>query len=259
MITCLIKLPFQSCAFGVSFILGSNCRKERRLLWDELETSSRLPQLCGLPWIVMGDFNEIISPSEHSCGDQSTSSRGMRDFKECLQRCSLSDLQFSGTTFTWSNSSISKKLDRVLCNQEWLEQFPESISLKHLKPILRSFNKENFSELEKRFQEAFDHLTRCQHQSLTAPTSTTSEAERIAHLHWFTLAKAEDSFLKQRSRIQWTVDGDANTTFYHRVIKSRQSQNHIHFLLDEDDRVIDSLDGVKQHAVNYFHRLLGGG
>ena len=129
MITCLVKLPFQSCEFGVSFVYGSNCRKERRLLWGELETTSCLPQLYGLPWIVTGDFNEIISPSEHSRADQSTSSRGMRDFRECLQRCSLSDLQFSGTSFTWSNSSVSKKLDRVLCNEEWLEQSPESITV----------------------------------------------------------------------------------------------------------------------------------
>ena len=138
------------------------------------------------------------------------------------------------------------------------KQLCVSKKLKHLKPLIRSFHKENYSDLEKRVQEAFDQLTRCQHLSLTSPSSTTYEAEREAHSKWFELARAEDKFLRQRSRIQWTVDGDANTTFYHRVIRVRQNQSHVHFLIDDDDTVIDTLDGVKQHAVAYFQRLLGG-
>nr|VDD24214.1 unnamed protein product [Brassica oleracea] len=106
MITCYVKLPFQPSEFVVSFIYASNCRRERKLLWSELETTSCLPQLCGLPLIVKGDFNEIISPSEHSRADHTTSTRGMRDFKDCLQQCSIADLHYSGNTFTWSKSSF---------------------------------------------------------------------------------------------------------------------------------------------------------
>ncbi|XP_048604962.1 uncharacterized protein LOC106398491 [Brassica napus] len=172
---------------------------------------------------------------------------------------------------------LSKKLDRVLCNEEWLECFPESIAvfgkpgisdhspcctfldqlkppqkrpfrffshlnhhpdfhnlvgavwnslpilgskqlcvskkLKEMKAFIRTFNKENFSEIEKRVQEAFDHLTDCQHASLSAPTSLTAAAEKSAHDKWYTLAKAEDKFLRQRTRVQLSVDGDAGNYF----------------------------------------------
>ena len=322
MITFTVKLPFQATEIGVTMVYGSNCRKERRLLWDELETVSTSSQLCGLPWIVLGDFNEIIYPTEHSSADQLSSFRGMRDFRECLERCSLADLQYSGHNFTWSNGSVSKKLDRILCNEKWSEQFPNSIgvfgepgisdhspccafldnhkpvqkrsfrffallnthpdfsevvksawialpfhgskqlcvskNLKDLKPIIRAFNKENFSDLEKRVEDAFTNLTNCQSTSLSSPSPEAVELERIAHQKWFTLARAEDKFLRQRSRIQWSVVGDANTTFFHRVIKARQNQNHIHLLLDGNGNIIDSLDGIKQHAIDYFQRLLGG-
>ncbi|XP_013617174.1 PREDICTED: uncharacterized protein LOC106323632 [Brassica oleracea var. oleracea] len=285
MITCSVKLPFQTSEFVVSFIYPSNCRRERRLLWSELESTYCLPQLCSLPWIVMGDFNEIISPSEHSSADHSTSTRGMCDFRERLQQCSLSDLQYSGNTFTWSNSSVSKKLDRVVYNEEWLESFPESIAVfgkpgisdhspcctfldqfkppqkrpfQEMKPFIRAFNKENYSEIKKPVQEAFDHLTDCQQVSLSAPSSLVADAERSSHARWYGLAKAEDKFLRQRSRVQWSVDGDEGTAFFHRANRARQSQNHIHFLLGDDGRVIDSLEGVKSHAVNNFQNLLGG-
>lgn len=322
MISCCVKLPHQSVELGISFVYGSNCKKERRLLWEELEAAACSPQFSGLPWIIMGDFNEIISSTEHSKADQFSSRRGMRDFSECLNRCSLADLLFCGNTFTWSNSHVSKKLDRILANEDWMEEFSDSIGvfgdpgisdhnpccvfldqnkppqkrpfkffsylnnhpdfhdlirsswnampfhgskqlcvskkLKHLKSFIRSFSKENYSGLEQRVQEAFNELTRCQHISLNTPSSAPADSERLAHLKWLELAKAEDKFLLQRSRVQRIVEGDGNTAFYHRIIKSRQAQNHIAFLLDDSDRVIDSLDEIKNHIVDYFQNLLGG-
>ena len=114
MISCCVKLPHHSVELGISFVYGSNCKKERRLLWEELEAAACSPQFSGLPWIIMGDFNEIISSTEHSKADQFSSRRGMRDFSECLNRCSLADLPFCGNTFTWSNSHVSKKTGQNL-------------------------------------------------------------------------------------------------------------------------------------------------
>ena len=112
-----------------------------------------------------------------------------------------------------------------------------------MKAFIRTFNKEIFSEIEKRVQEAFDHLTDCQHASFSAPTSLIAAAEKSAHDKWYTLAKAEDKFLMQRTRVQWSVDGDDGTAFFHRSIRARQAQNHIHFLIGDDGCVIDTLEG----------------
>ncbi|KAF3570744.1 hypothetical protein F2Q69_00063650 [Brassica cretica] len=51
------------------------------------------------------------------------------DFKECIDECSLFDLPYCGNSFTWSNGHVSKKLDRILTNSAWLQQFPESIGV----------------------------------------------------------------------------------------------------------------------------------
>lgn len=133
-----------------------------------------------------------------------------------------------------------------------------SKKLKALKGIIRSFTRENFSNLKKRVQEAFDALILWQQNSLTSPSSSNAAAERLAQKEWTTLAKAEDSFLKQTSRIQWISKGDANTAFYHRVIKTRRDHNQIHFLVDENDNVIDSLEDIKWHAIEYYENMLGG-
>ncbi|KAK3229961.1 hypothetical protein Dsin_001842 [Dipteronia sinensis] len=54
----------------------------------------------------------------------------MEEFNDCLQSLELDDLRFSGFLHTWcnkrSNGCISKKLDRVLVNIDWLVKFENS-------------------------------------------------------------------------------------------------------------------------------------
>lgn len=79
-------------------------------------------QLVGVPWIVLGDFNEIISPAEHL-------TRGMRDFWSCVDSCYRFDLQYLGNSFTWSNYHVAKSLDSILTNDAWNQRFPAVIGV----------------------------------------------------------------------------------------------------------------------------------
>lgn len=322
MTSCVVKLPHIHQELLVSFVYGSNCRTERRLLWSELEAHSVSQFAMDFPWTILGDFNEILHPSEHSKMDQFTFSRGLRDFKDCIDNSAIMDLPYCGNSFTWSNGHISKKLDRILSNAAWLQKFPESIGvfgvpgisdhspccvfldqsrpkqkrpfkffahlnqhedfvellrgcwnsldfhgtnqlrvskkLKELKGIIKSFNREHFSQLEQRVETAFSEMCIAQESALANPTPSSTKAVKESHHCWHVLAKAEDSYLKQRSRVQWSAEGDSGTAYYHMVIKSRQAQNQIVFLLDRDGAVIDRIEDIKNHAVDYFTTLLGG-
>ena len=44
------------------------------------------------------------------------------------------DLNFSGPRFTWSRGNLSKRLDRVVCNDGWLIKHANS-SVMHLPKI----------------------------------------------------------------------------------------------------------------------------
>ncbi|KAK2655059.1 hypothetical protein Ddye_008111 [Dipteronia dyeriana] len=88
----------------------------------------------GSPWIMLGDFNVSRNVGE-SIGGCSRISGAMEEFNDYLQASELDDLRFSGFLRTWcnkrSNCCISKKLDRVLVNNDWLVKFenPEAIFL----------------------------------------------------------------------------------------------------------------------------------
>lgn len=77
----------------------------------------------------MGDFNQILNPSESSIGSTRIT-KGISDFRDYLLYAGLSDLSFRGHTFTWWNNKeanpIAKKLDRILVNDNWLLDLPNA-------------------------------------------------------------------------------------------------------------------------------------
>ncbi|KAK2635846.1 hypothetical protein Ddye_030638 [Dipteronia dyeriana] len=67
--------------------------------WDLLR---RLGGLCGLPWSVIGDFNEILSSSEEQ-GGGCRSVSVMNSFRDVEDDCKLIDMGFRGHQFTRCN------------------------------------------------------------------------------------------------------------------------------------------------------------
>ncbi|KAL0364052.1 UNVERIFIED_CONTAM: putative mitochondrial protein [Sesamum angustifolium] len=87
------------------------------------------------PWLVAGDFNEILDQSE-KWGGPPRPLWQIRNFRRALTDCGLSDLGFSGEPFTWSNhhsspGTIRERLDRACANWGWTQLFP-NFSVLHL-------------------------------------------------------------------------------------------------------------------------------
>lgn len=109
-----------------SAIYASPVPVSREILWDHLQS---LRSLSNDPWLLFGDFNEILLPSEVS-GGQFSSSRAAK-FSHAMDDCDLLDLGDKGHQFTWFRKAvgdrpISKRLDRALYDSEWRIQFPET-------------------------------------------------------------------------------------------------------------------------------------
>lgn len=64
-ITCSVKLEGQEEEFFCSFIYASNFATERKGLWSELRDHFDSQIIRNKPWIIFGDFNEILDLEEH--------------------------------------------------------------------------------------------------------------------------------------------------------------------------------------------------
>ncbi|KAL5848629.1 hypothetical protein ACOSQ4_006642 [Xanthoceras sorbifolium] len=106
----------------------------------------RLAGLSNLPWLIGGDFNEILRWEEKS-GGLFRSHKAISLFRGAVDDCNLVDVGFRRHDFTWSNKQkgdklIQEWLDKFLCCMRWRATFPNAAN-RHLnwggsdhKPIL---------------------------------------------------------------------------------------------------------------------------
>jgi hypothetical protein len=78
-------------------VYGEPTWEDKHLSWNCLRDLSNRTKL---PWIVIGDFNEIPYSDEKEGGNPRPLCM-MQDFRDRLPDCELHDMGFMGDKFTW--------------------------------------------------------------------------------------------------------------------------------------------------------------
>ena len=86
-------------AWICSAVYGCLIPSRRDMLWDHLVM---LRRQFSLPWMILGDFTEILLPHKVKGGEFSF--HRASKFVEVLDACSLMDVGSTGNFFTWSRT-----------------------------------------------------------------------------------------------------------------------------------------------------------
>lgn len=113
----LIKVNSFSSHFYLRCVYAGPIFASRKLLWENLIIVSQ--SVTG-PWVVLGDFNEVLSPNDRM-GYMSFNNTSANLFQHCIDECNLMDLCFKRARFTWASNNnhgciIRSRLDRCLAN-----------------------------------------------------------------------------------------------------------------------------------------------
>ncbi|GMJ03875.1 hypothetical protein HRI_004056700 [Hibiscus trionum] len=111
---------------------GSPVTSLRHISWDTLRS---LGADQSLPWLSIGDYNEILMAEEKK-GGMVRSARQMDEFRSAVQDCDLSDLGYTGRWYTWEKgkfaaTNVRERLDRGLANPAWWDLYP-NFQVSHL-------------------------------------------------------------------------------------------------------------------------------
>lgn len=68
-------------------------------------------------WLVIGDFNMILSAEDKS--NNNLNRRLMGEFRKLINDLELKELRLRGRKFTWSNDTTQTRIDRAFCTVEW--------------------------------------------------------------------------------------------------------------------------------------------
>ncbi|OIS96373.1 hypothetical protein A4A49_25687 [Nicotiana attenuata] len=107
----------------------------RQQLWIELRAIADRIQGS---WGVVGDFNVITDSIEKKGGRPYRVEKSI-DFLACIDNCGLQDTGYYGAIYTRSDNrgapnTIWKRLDRLLINMEWSDEFSETTA-EHLSRV----------------------------------------------------------------------------------------------------------------------------
>lgn len=120
-IHCEVTCKVTSNTFRLSFVYGFHSIVTRRTLWSNL---IEFGAACSIPWLIMGDFNNVLRTDER-CNGADVTPYETRDFADCCLTAGLTDLRSIGCHYTWTKNSVGgissvwSKLDRAMVNELW--------------------------------------------------------------------------------------------------------------------------------------------
>ncbi|KAL2935332.1 Cytoplasmic protein NCK2 [Bienertia sinuspersici] len=209
---------------------------EKHLSWELLR---HLRDMNSLPWLVIGDFNQIIYNSEKS-GGVDRADRELNDFREALDDCALRDIGFTGEFVHMgqqlglgANTDVSYKIKKVCA-------------------ALMKWNIEKFGNVNTKINETRDKLVAIDMHDLSHEMIQLRKKVSAELDHWLHL---EEIMWKQRSRVCDLKEGDQNTKYFHMKASGRRRRNMIRWVRDDGGRIISQQCEVEDVVVNYFSNL----
>ncbi|XP_074291817.1 uncharacterized protein LOC141618622 [Silene latifolia] len=274
--------------FLATYVYGFNKIEERVPLWDALMGWNIVD-----PWVVLGDFNNVLYSNERigKTNKQPTDTRvysridrvfvnsawvtalpdyfayfapeGYFDLCPCIVDCESVTLT-RRKPFKFCNmwSKIGKYKDVVKGGWSYDVQgtpmFRVVRKLKNLKASLKQLNRHLFSDIERNTDIAYTALIECQKQLQNYPRNTDlMDVKYQSRASYLMLPQARDDFPRQKAKVQWAKDGDANTAMFHRVIQQRQLQNKVIRIEDAEGKSCSSPEHILEAFVAYYKDLLG--
>jgi hypothetical protein len=82
-----------------TFVYGEPRTQDRHVMWELLK---RIKPVSCAPWLLIGDFNEVMWPFEHFSVRRRLEKQ-MMNFRDILTYCDVHDIGFSGMPWTYGN------------------------------------------------------------------------------------------------------------------------------------------------------------
>ncbi|GJW82256.1 RNA-directed DNA polymerase, eukaryota, reverse transcriptase zinc-binding domain protein [Tanacetum coccineum] len=192
------------------------------------------------------------------------------NFIDCVNTIEIDDLCRLGFLFTWSksplnpNASTLKKLDRVMVNEKFGECFDKAHAI--FLPYLISDHSPTIivipDGISKWQEEAKVVLLRDKLKEWLSKIDAEPNNSRIKMEGAYVVKEYKEALsdegklLLQKTKIDWLKDGDRNTTYFYKILKSRQSKNRIESICDENGVRYEG-NQVPCQFVKHFQNFLG--
>ncbi|KAL5573012.1 hypothetical protein UlMin_022609 [Ulmus minor] len=226
---------------------GSPTVEGRVASWQLMQRLGLLSELCHLPWLVGGDFNEILYDHEKQGGRPRSLSQ-MQNFQQALDHCCLRNITSMGEFFTWANKQlgsdfIQERLDRYVSTLAWVKLTDVVNGLQRCAKETDAWGFQKYGRVRKQIADL--------RHSIEAKRTDRDYGPRmleISHMeeNLECLLDKEEIYWKQRSRTDWLTHGDRNSKFFHRKASERKKKNFVEGLRNMEGEWCTGIDNISK-------------
>jgi mannosylglycoprotein endo-beta-mannosidase len=130
-----------------------------------------------------------------------------------------------------------------------------STKLKRLKAHLKTWNKEVFGNVHSFVKVAEDELLAVQNQIHTnGHNDALGDLEKIAQSKLDDALQRQNWFWQEKAKVNWHIDGDRNTSYFHRLAKIKNATKAMSTIKVGDNLVTDP-NLIANHVLQYYQNL----
>ncbi|XP_074276932.1 uncharacterized protein LOC141600590 [Silene latifolia] len=210
---------------------------DSHLSWQLLRILGRQ---SSLPWICIGDYNEIFFANEMTGGQRAQWQ--MNNFREAVDDCGLVDVRYEGYSFTWDNGQAGvdnrqSRIDRAMANNGRMGQRKKRFRFEQVwvgeaggeEAVRRGFERGGWDMI----------------------TALRESAEELHAWRGVSIGKIIKLIATKRKQIERLNVGGRTVE----EAGQRRAKNHINKLIDDDGVVRHGDEAVARVATNYFTEL----
>ncbi|KAF7835872.1 ribonuclease H [Senna tora] len=165
---------------------------------------------------------------------------------------------FHKRPFPFENMWLLFKKCNMLVNEVWHEDIRGSPAFVIHKKIdllcakLKQWNKLEVGIVQEKIKTLSSQLEYVQ-RHISSLESKVLESNLSNNFEFY--LDCEEMMWAQKARQMWLINGDRNTSYFHKIVKKRRSQNHISALLNDQGDWVSDYDQIEEMGINYFSNI----
>nr|GEZ31425.1 RNA-directed DNA polymerase, eukaryota [Tanacetum cinerariifolium] len=224
----------------------------KRMLWNFIST---LVSRWDSHYMVMGDFNEVRSVEDRFGSEFNAQSAN--EFNSFISNSGLAEIQLEGYSFTWCLQSAKKmsKLDRFFVPDGLISnkmvRFKKKLQI--LKKKIRSWVNDYRKKQSGHLEELRSKLRDIDRSGGTNDDILQTRLETLKKMHDVNFSNARD--FMQKAKIQWAIEGDKNSKFFHGIINRKHANLAIKGVIVDGEWVDDPCRVKEEFRLHFAKRF----
>lgn len=124
--------------------------------------------------------------------------------------------------------------------------------LKRLSSTLSAWSKTNFGNIHDKVKDYEERIKCAENELINQGTDDVRIHLHILSVEYIKFLKLEESILRQKSQLNWFQEGDANTGYFHALLRGRKKRLFILQVKDDDGEWYQGDENIAETACTHF-------